>query len=66
MVFIALRTVVGLGMKHPLFVGLGYAFGLGIERLYDRIPAFHQWLPYLLIPVGVGLLWKVWVRARRW
>ena len=48
-----------------LFVGVGYAFGLGIERLYDRIPTFHQWLPYLLIPVGVGLLWKVWVRARR-
>ncbi|MEO7411406.1 MAG: DedA family protein [Sphingomicrobium sp.] len=48
-----------------LFVGLGFAFGLGIERLWESVPSFHQWLPYLLIPVGVGLLWKLWVRARR-
>ena len=48
-----------------LFVGLGYAFGLGIERLYDRMPPFHAWLPYLLIPIGVGLLWKLFVRFRR-
>ncbi|MES2903400.1 MAG: DedA family protein [Pseudomonadota bacterium] len=48
-----------------LFVGLGYAFGLGIERLYDRMPAFHVWLPYLLIPIGVGLLWKLSVKFRR-
>ena len=47
-----------------LFVGLGYAFGLGIERLWNRMPAFNQWLPYLLIPIGAGLLWKLFVRFR--
>jgi membrane protein DedA with SNARE-associated domain len=47
-----------------LFVGMGFAFGLGIERLYHRMPSFEAWLPYLLIPVAVGLLWKLsaWVR----
>lgn len=48
-----------------LFVGVGFMFGIGIERLFARGAGFAQWWPYLLIPVGVGLLWKLSVRARR-
>jgi len=47
-----------------LFVGLGYVFGIGIERLLARGAGFAQWLPYLLIPIGIGLLWKLFVRFR--
>lgn len=61
----AILNLVAAIAWSSLFVGLGYAFGLGIERLWNRIPAFHQWLPYLLIPIGVGLLWKLFVRFRR-
>lgn len=62
--FAVLNLVAAIAWS-ALFVGLGYVFGLGIERLYDRMPAFHAWLPYLLIPIGVGLLWKLFVRFRR-
>ena len=48
-----------------LFVGLGYIFGLGIERLIARGAGFAQWLPYLLIPIGIGLLWKLSLRVSR-
>ncbi len=61
----ALLNLVAAILWSMLFVGLGFAFGLGIERLFDRMPVFHQWLPYLLIPIGVGLLWKLSVRGRR-
>lgn len=64
--FFALNGIAAL-VWSLLFVGLGYAFGLGIERVFARATDFDQWLPYLLIPVGVGLLWKLSakVRARR-
>ncbi len=61
----ALLNLVAAFAWSSLFVGLGYVFGLGIERLYNRIPAFQAWLPYLLIPIGVGLLWKLFMRFRR-
>ena len=61
--FFILNLVAAI-LWSTLFVGLGYAFGLGIERALDRMPAFHQWLPYLLIPIGFGLLWKLSARAR--
>ena len=61
----AMLNLIAAILWSLLFVGLGYAFGLGIERLFDRIPAFHIWLPYLLIPVGVGLLWKLSAKFRR-
>ncbi len=61
----ALLNLVAAILWSLLFVGLGYVFGLGIERLFDRMPRFEQWLPYLLIPIGLGLLWKLSVRARR-
>lgn len=60
----ALLNLVAAILWSGLFVGLGFVFGLGIEELLDRMPAFHQWLPYLLIPVAVGLLWKLFVRFR--
>ena len=61
----AILNLVAAILWSSLFVGLGFIFGLGIERLYDRMPAFGEWLPYLLIPVGFGLLWKLFVRFRR-
>ena len=61
----AILNLVAAVLWSLLFVGLGFAFGLGIERLYDRMPSFEDWLPYLLIPVGVGLLWKLSARFRR-
>ena len=61
----ALLNVVAALLWSGLFVGLGYMFGLGIEQLLNRVPPFQQWLPYLLIPVAIGLLWKLLVRVRR-
>lgn len=61
----AILNLVAAILWSSLFVGLGFVFGLGIERMFDRMPAFEQWLPYLLIPIGVGLLWKLLVRFRR-
>ena len=61
----AILNLVAAILWSTLFVGLGYAFGLGIERLYDQMPSFGDWLPYLLIPVGVGFLWKLSARLRR-
>lgn len=46
-----------------LFVGIGYAFGLGLERVIGRIAHHADWLPLLLVPVLVGLALR-W-RARR-
>lgn len=60
----AVLNLVAAILWSSLFVGLGFAFGLGIERALDRMPAFHQWLPYLLIPVGVGLFCKLLMRLR--
>ncbi len=61
----AILNLIAAILWSTLFVGLGYAFGFGIEELFDRIPRFEEWLPYLLIPVGVGLLWKICVRRVR-
>lgn len=61
----AILNLIAAILWSSMFVGIGYIFGLGIERIFDRMPSFEQWLPYLLIPVGVGLLWKIWVRRRR-
>ena len=61
----ALLNVVAALLWSSLFVGLGYMFGLGIEQLLNRVPPFQQWLPYLLIPVAIGLLWKILISARR-
>ena len=62
--FLILNLIAAI-LWSALFVGLGFVFGLGIEGAYDQMPSFRQWLPYLLIPVGVGLLWKLSVRTRR-
>lgn len=61
----AILNLVAAILWSALFVGLGFVFGLGIERLWDHVPSFRQWLPYLLIPVGVGLLWKLFAWVRR-
>ncbi len=61
----AILNLVAAILWSSLFVGLGYVFGLGIEELLNQVPPFRQWLPYLLIPVGFGLLWKLIVRVRR-
>ena len=61
----ALLNLIAAALWSSLFVGLGYAFGVGIERLFNGMPAFDQWLPYLLIPIGVGLLWKLSIKFRR-
>jgi membrane protein DedA with SNARE-associated domain len=48
-----------------LFVGLGYAFGLGLEEAFGRDLKWREWLPYLLVPVAFGIAWKAISRRRR-
>lgn len=48
-----------------LFVGLGYAFGLGLEEAFGRDLKWREWLPYVLVPIAFGLVWKIARRKRR-
>lgn len=61
--FAVLNTIAAV-IWSALFVGAGYLFGLGIEAEVGRIRELRDWLPYLLIPIGAGILYKI-ARAMR-
>lgn len=62
--FFALNAIAAL-VWSILFVGLGYAFGLGLEEAFGRDLQWREWLPYLLVPVAFGIAWKLVRRSRR-
>lgn len=62
--FFALNAIAAL-VWSILFVGLGYAFGLGLEEAFGRDLKWREWLPYLLVPVALGVVWKLVRRKRR-
>ena len=61
--FAALNAIAAV-VWSMIFVGFGYVFGIGVEEAVGRDLNLRQWLPYLLVPVLLGIAWKL-IRSRR-
>lgn len=59
----AMLNLVAAVVWSLLFVGIGYAFGMGLEQAIGHIADHRDWLPWLLVPVGAGIAFRL-VRRR--